>query len=268
MIFDVSMTVIAGILSFVLMGQLQGVREGTVIAALLVGFIARTLGRILSFVPEKLYGTPAVSESAENENPEQQSICIAIGREYESGGHDYGKHLAQKLGFEFYDHSIIKMAAKELGFELGYAEKIDESMRNSVLFDFANQVYGYSAQNEPPKDALFEAESRLIKELAAKGNCVIVGRGCDYILKDHPKCLKLFLHAPLEYRTNRLAKKANLSLEEAQKQIHQNDKRRAENYHYYTRQIWGLSRNYDLSLDTTKGTKFLDFVITNVLESM
>jgi uncharacterized membrane protein YczE/cytidylate kinase len=268
MIFDVSMTVIAGILSFVFMGHLQGVREGTVIAALLVGFIARTLGRILSFVPEKLYGTEDASESVELQNPKQQSICIAIGREYESGGHDYGKHLAEKLGYEFYDHSIIKMAAKELGFELGYAEKIDESMTSGILFDFANQVYGYSAQNEPPKDALFEEESKLIKKLAAKGNCVIVGRGCDYILKDHPKCLKVFLHAPFEYRTKRYAKKANLSLEEAQKQIHQNDRRRAENYHYYTRQIWGLSRNYDLCLDTSAGNEFLDLVITNALESM
>lgn len=127
-LFDSSMTIIAGALSFLFFGALNGVREGTIIAALLVGFIARLFGKHLEFVkpylfPEE-YGTKDKAQSAEagqNETPHKD--VIVIGRQYGSGGHDIGKMLAEQLGYKFYDQEIIKMAAGTTGMTSDYVLK-------------------------------------------------------------------------------------------------------------------------------------------------
>lgn len=266
-VFDVSMTVIAGVLSFVFFGTLHGVREGTIVAAILVGFIARFLGRILDFLPEKIYG-----DIKEEVRPipasDANKICIVIGREYGSGGHDYGKHLADKLGFSFYDNKIIDLTAKQLGYKSGYIARKEETMSNSLLYDLVNQMYAYSSESTAPKDAIYITEEKLIREFAEKGNCVIVGRCADYILKNDPRCLRVFLHAPLDIRKKRVALKEKISEEEAENRIRKKDKQRADNYRYYTRQIWGFSGNYHLSLDTSAGEEFLDFVVMNAISQI
>lgn len=265
-IFDVSMTVTAGLLSVLFFGKLQGVREGTIVAALLVGFIARTMGRLLAFLPEKIFGVP---ETQTEVTPEDKTgICIVIGREYGSGGHDYGKHLAGKLGFSFYDNEIIDLTAKELGYGTDYVSRREETMTNSLLYDLVSQMYAYSAEDATPKDAIFETEKKIIQELADKGNCVIVGRCADYILRKNPRCLRLFLHAPIDVRRKRVADKEQISEEKAEELIRMKDKKRSDNYRYYTRQIWGLSHNYDLSLDTSWGEDFLDPVVENAISRM
>ena len=114
--FDVSMTVIAAILSFVFAGKLDGVREGTVISALLVGFIARLFGRFLSFVEPMLFSkTQDMADSEASEDSADIPTVIAIAREYGSGGHDLGEALAKRLGFDFYDNEIIQMADRSMG---------------------------------------------------------------------------------------------------------------------------------------------------------
>jgi cytidylate kinase len=202
-----SMTVIAGIMAIVLTGRLQGVREGTIVAALLVCFIARLLQRKLSFIPELLYGKP------------------------------------------------------------GTQERSEESMTNSFLYDLVNQFYSYSPESHAPKDAIFEAEIKVIKELAKKESCAIVGRCADYILKDDPNCLRIFLHAPYEVRVKNIAGKEQLTEEKARKKIQSKDRRRADNYRYYTGQVWGLSSNYHLSLDTSLGEQFMDETIIRAVKS-
>jgi cytidylate kinase len=265
-IFDMSMTVIAGIMAIVLTGKLQGVREGTIVAALLVGFIARLLQRKLSFMPELLYGKPGTQEQSEDV-PEEKNFCIVIGRQYGSGGHDYGKHLAQKLGISFYDNEIIDMISGITDFEPGYIAKKEESMTNSFLYDLVNQFYSYSPESRAPKDAIFEAEIKVIKDLAKKESCVIVGRCADYILKDNPDCLRIFLHAPYEVRVKNIAGKEQLTEENARKEIQSKDRQRADNYRYYTGQVWGLSSNYHLSLDTSLGEQFMDETIIQAVKS-
>lgn len=114
--FDVSMTVIAAVISLMLAHTLYGVREGTVIAALLVGFIARLFGRLLPFVPALLFGKKEEIEAAVALENGQGGWVIAIGRQYGSGGRDIGKKLAQRLGYEFYDDAIVQMAAGTTGY--------------------------------------------------------------------------------------------------------------------------------------------------------
>jgi cytidylate kinase len=265
-IFDMSMTVIAGIMAIVLTGKLQGVREGTIVAALLVGFIARLLQRKLSFMPDLLFGKPGKQEQFEEEDG-KKNFCIVIGRQYGSGGHDYGKHLAARLGISFYDNEIIDMISGIVDYEPGYIARNEESMTNSFLYDLVNQFYSYSPENRAPKDAIFEAEIKVIKDLVKKESCVIVGRCADYILKDNPDCLRIFLYAPYELRVKNIASKEQLLEEKARKEIQKKDRQRADNYRYYTGQIWGLSSNYDLSMDTSLGEQFMDETIIRAVKS-
>ncbi len=264
--FDVSLTVIAALLSLFFSHRLDGVREGTVIAALLVGFIARLFGRKLSFLSQLLFG-PAedssdVSADTSSDMETDSPPVIVIGRQYGSGGHDIGKSLATRLGFAFYDNEIIQMAAGSTGYDPQFIKDREENMTNSLLYDLMNQMYIYSESQESPRDEIFESEGKVIRELAAKGNCVIVGRCADYILRSRPNTLKVFLHAPEPFRVQRIMKTEHLSKEEALQKVRQTDRRRSDNYRYYTRRIWGRAQNYDLTLNTEAGTDIIqNFII-------
>ena len=270
-LFDSSMTAIAGALSFLFFGKLNGVREGTIIAALLVGFIARLFGKHLEFVkpylfPEE-YKTAGKNEKAPHEEAGQKNV-IVIGRQYGSGGHDIGKLLADKLGFAFYDREIIKMAAGTTGLTSEFIAKREESMTNSLLFDLVNQTYQYmDAREEAPKDKIFDAESKIIRELADQGNCVIVGRCSDYVLKDDRRVLKVFFNAPMESRARRVMDRLEIGSAEAQHRIRKVDRYRADNYRYYTGRIWGASANFDLTINTDLGIDFIEACIRDALNA-
>ena len=261
--FDVSMSVIAAVLSFIFAGRLAGVREGTVIAALLVGFIARLIGKKLVFLKDMIFPE---SVSAENENEAKEQTAgtygknvIAIGRQFGSGGHDIGKILAEKLGYDFYDAEIIQMTAGTTGYTPEFIKKNEEIMTNSLIYDLVNQMYlNADMQDEAPKDKIFEAECQVVRNLAKKGNCVIVGRCADYVLRNSGNCLKVFFSAPLMSRIRRVAQRQNISEGEAKATVQKNEKLRADNYRYYTRRMWGAAGNFDLSLNTDLGEEYIE----------
>ena len=264
--FDVSMAVIAAALSFILAHRLDGVREGTVIAALLVGFLARQFGRLLAFVKPMLFpedyktSEGKVDQTTPASNNSDYVSVITIGRQYGSGGSELGQILADKLGYAFYDKEIIEMTAGTTGYSSNYVGEHQESLTNSLLYDLVNHMYTFP-ETESPKDKIFDAQSKVIREIAAKGHCVIVGRCADQILKDRTDCLNVLLHAPLTNRIKRVMSKKNLTEKEAKNLILKEERRRADNYHYYTRQIWGASANYHLSLDTSLGYDYVMDVI-------
>ena len=269
--FDVSMSVIAAVLSFVFAGRLAGVREGTVIAALLVGFIARLIGKKLAFLKDMIF---LESVSAENENEAKEQTAgtygknvIAIGRQFGSGGHDIGKILAEKLGYDFYDAEIIQMTAGTTGYTPEFIKKNEEIMTNSLIYDLVNQMYlNADMQDEAPKDKIFEAECQVVRNLAKKGNCVIVGRCADYVLRNSGNCLKVFFSAPLVSRIRRVAQRQNISEGEAKATVQKNEKLRADNYRYYTRRMWGAAGNFDLSLNTDLGEEFIENCIRSAMK--
>ena len=269
--FDVSMSVIAAVLSFVFAGRLAGVREGTVIAALLVGFIARLIGKKLVFLKDMIFPE---SVSAENENEAKEQTAgtygknvIAIGRQFGSGGHDIGKILAEKLGYDFYDAEIIQMTAGTTGYTPEFVKKKEEIMTNSLLYDLVNQMYlNTDRQDEAPKDKIFEAECQVVRNLAKKGNCVIVGRCADYVLRNSGNCLKVFFSAPLVSRIRRVAQRQNISEGEAKATVQKNEKLRADNYRYYTRRMWDAAGNFDLSLNTDFGEEFIENCIRSAMK--
>ena len=269
--FDVSMSVIAVVLSFVFAGRLAGVREGTVIAALLVGFIARLIGKKLVFLKDMIFPE---SVSAENENEAKEQTAgtygknvIAIGRQFGSGGHDIGKALAEKLGYDFYDAEIIQMTAGTTGYTPEFIKKNEEIMTNSLIYDLVNQMYlNADMQDEAPKDKIFEAECQVVRNLAKKGNCVIVGRCADYVLRNSGNCLKVFFSAPLVSRIRRVAQRQNISEGEAKATVQKNEKLRADNYRYYTRRMWGAAGNFDLSLNTDLGEEYIENCIRSAMK--
>ena len=269
--FDVSMSVIAAVLSFIFAGSLAGVREGTVIAALLVGFIARLIGKKLAFLKDMIFPE---SVSAENENEAKEQTAgtygknvIAIGRQFGSGGHDIGKILAEKLGYDFYDAEIIQMTAGTTGYTPEFIKKNEEIMTNSLIYDLVNQMYlNADMQDEAPKDKIFEAECQVVRNLAKKGNCVIVGRCADYVLRNSGNCLKVFFSAPLVSRIRRVAQRQNITEGEAKATVQKNEKLRADNYRYYTRRMWGAAGNFDLSLNTDLGEEFIENCIRSAMK--
>ena len=147
--------------------HLEGVREGTIISALLIGTIAGFYGRKLSFLPGLLFGEKKNEEEKEQAEPEN-GLVITIAREYGSGGHDIGKALAKELGIPFYDRSIIDMTAKEGGFSRDFVEKNEQAVHNPVLQKVLAQFYAYSGEDVPRQTDCFWQSGKLSPKLQQK----------------------------------------------------------------------------------------------------
>ncbi len=181
-------------------------------------------------------------------------IIVTVGREFGSGGHEVGKRLAKDLGISFYDQEFIEMAVQKTGFHEDYVKDNEEKAPDFVsgaLFT------GMEMYQPSPYDRIQAEEYKLIREIAAKESCVIVGRAADYILSDQSH-VSVFLFAPLADRVNR--KMALLSPEDAakvtpaamEKIVKQMDKRRKRYYEYYTDTKWGARDSYDLLINTSR----------------
>ncbi len=264
--FDVSMTVIAAVLSFAFQGKLNGVREGTVVAAILVGFIARLFGRKLEILPRVLFGK--TKQAQEKEEEREGTVCVVVDRQYGSGGHDIGQALAQQLNLPFYDGEIIRRAAGSTGYSQEFIAQREEAIASGLLHDLASEMYGYSEQTPAPTDAIFEAEAQVMRQAAKEGDCVIVGRCADVVLKGQAKCLRVFLHAPLEYRVQRLMCTEGFEEKEARRRLRQTDRRRAAYYQYYTNRTWGVAWHYHLCIDTSLGEERAREMIAQAFRQM
>ena len=265
--FDVSITVIAVVVSFVLSGKLAGVREGTLIAAMVVLFIARIFGRLLSFLPGMLFGNKEVP-GTETVAGGGAGYVIAIGREYGSGGREIGRKLAEHLGYEFYDDEIIRRAAGTTGYSTKFIEEQEENMTSSVLYDLLTQMYTYAPAQESPKDEVFSAERSIILDVARKGNCVIVGRCADWILRDDPHCLRVWLQASEQARIARIMEYDHCDAAGARAIMAKGDAKRASYYQYYPRRVWGLARNFHIAVDTTLGYDYARETIAGALKTL
>ncbi len=181
-----------------------------------------------------------------------KKTVITISRETGSGGHSIGKLLAEKLGYTFYDKEIVNQIAFEMGLD---AETIVENGENISDNTFINLVSGFvplSRKKSIPIDSIQQSQSKLIKNIAKRGNCVIVGRNSDYILKDDPNAFHIFIHADLNHRVNRVAKREGIVGQEERisRELKVKDKSRNAYYQYYTDRPWGFVSNYNMVLDT------------------
>jgi len=249
--FDVTLVVCAILCSWALSGRIEGVREGTVIAALITGPFVRLIMPRLAFVRHWLAepGIPATSSVAA---PAHYPPVITISREYGSGGHQIGKALAKELGITFYDKELITLVAKESGFSEEFISQNEQKMPSALLYQMIMQDYEAPLDKSLSyDDALFVAQSRVIRRLAAEKPCVIVGRCADYILRDRPHTLHIFLFGDMKSKTERVISEYGISAAQAPGKITQVDKYRKEHYFHYTGRQWGDSRNYHATFNTS-----------------
>ena len=182
-------------------------------------------------------------------------FIITISREYGSGGRYVGEMLAEQLNIPFYDKEIIHMVSERSGLSEGFIEKSDENLPNTFLHNLKYSAYSsydsISFYETPVTDKVFLAQSAVIKDLASQGSCVIVGRCADYILRDVPGVVSVFIRGDLDDRVDRAVKHYNLPPEKAADKIRKIDKNRTNYYKYYTNRQWGSILNTDLAINTS-----------------
>ncbi|MBQ7671370.1 MAG: cytidylate kinase-like family protein [Clostridia bacterium] len=185
-----------------------------------------------------------------------EKLVITIGRQYGSGGRDVGHKVAEMIGSKCYDQDLIVMAAKKSGISEEALARADEQASSSLLYTLAmgaSMIYTNTTPMAVPiNDALFIAQSEIIRELSETENCVIVGRCADYILKDHEKLVKVFVQGDMPERIARIMERAGIPESEAKDRIAKKDKKRANYYNYYTGGKWGKPDNYNLIVSTSK----------------
>lgn len=170
------------------------------------------------------------------------NLIITINRENGSGGRYIGEKLATSLGIKCYNNELINELANLTGEDPEKLKEKDETKEKGVMY------FGGISTNVKR----FEAQSKIIKKIANKESCIIIGRCADFILKDYPNKISIFIHAPLGSRIERITRRKKHSVINAEKYIRKEDKARVNYYNFYTGQNWNDIKNYDLSIDTSK----------------
>ena len=175
---------------------------------------------------------------------------ITISREFGSGGRFIGEEVAKKLGIAYYDKNIINEIAEKSGLSPEYIQENAELSPKKGLFAYA--FAGRDITGKSVEDLVYEAQRKVILELADKEPCVIIGRNADYILKDRDDVLNVFIHGDAPEKIQRITRLYNVEEQKAVKMMADTDKRRMANYNFYTNQKWGKADNYTLCLNSSQ----------------
>ena len=212
--------------------------------------IAEVLTAIISiFILKKSYKekVEVINDTTDvNETEFEQKMIISIAREHGTGGKEIARRVAEKLNVKFYDKEEIKKFA------------LNNSMIEENLTD--DELYKFYLSLDAEKDSIIK-QAETIKKIATQDNCIIVGRGADYILKDNPNLIKIFLYAPIEYRIDKIKEMYKDTYKEAKRHVLDSDKSRSTYYEIITNQIWGQKENYDLCINCEIGSeKVIDII--------
>ncbi len=186
-----------------------------------------------------------------------KKVIITIARQYGSGGREIGERVAQILGIPIYDKELITEAATRGDLNEDVIKGADESATNSLLYTLAmgSNVLGttmHFGYKMPINDKLFILQSEVIKEYAAEGSCVIIGRCSDYVLRDEPNIFRLFIYGDLDHRQARIRERhPEIKSSQIIDVINKTDKRRASYYNFYTGNKWGKYDNYDMAINSS-----------------
>ena len=176
---------------------------------------------------------------------------ITVSRQFGSGGHSIAKAVAERLGIPFYDNELITEVARKSGLSEDFIRENEEyaSHSNSFLYQLAMSTagsYGYPSVYQK----LYEAQTKVIEELAEQGPCLIVGRCADYILRERENCLHIFIHAGNAQRAARILERYGDVGKSVEQRIKEKDTRRRNYYRFHTDREWGVCANYGLALDS------------------
>lgn len=176
-------------------------------------------------------------------------MVITISRQYGSGGREIGEKLAKRLGYQFYDREILTIAAEKSSIHPDVAERFDEKPATSLLYS-AYMASGIVQDNIPLNQKLAIAQFDAIRSLSEQGNCIFVGRCADMVLSKRSDLIRVFLHAPFDWRVKRAIAYYGVPEALAEKTVKKTDKTRAEYYEFFTQRKGGVCDNYDLTLNT------------------
>lgn len=247
-ILSLSRQIVFLIPAMIILGKMFGI-----IGVLLSGPVADGLAFILAIVflalemrnlKQNLSNSTTLIDDTSTNKKVSKHIVITISREYGSGGRYVGKLIADKLGIKFYDKDFIVKASQETGFTEEYIENHEQ--RRNILENLNNGYY-FGINNA---DKLFIKESELIKEVANKESCVIIGRCANFILKDNTNVIKVFVYSNMKDKIKRATTIYGFDKEKAEKEIKKIDKLRANHYKYYTEKEWNDYSNYDICINS------------------
>ena len=249
-ILSLSRQIVILIPAMIILGSMYGI-----MGILSAGPVADGIAFILAFIflvkeyknlkdGAKLKDEVILDENIINNKNIEGNVIITIAREYGSGGRYIGKLVAEKLGIKLYDKEFVEKISKNTGFS---AEYIESNEQKRAVLDNVNSGYYVGLNNA---DELFIKESNLIKELAEKESCVIVGRCADFILKDKENVFKIFINNTMENKIKRATEFYGMNKEKAKKEIARINKLRANHYKYYTDKDWREPSNYDICINS------------------
>ena len=235
-------------ISLIAFREVHAVREGTIIAAVLVGLCTQSCGK---FIHIKCLEPAAAKAEAEPETDwaKDYPLVVTIEREFGSGGRAIGMALAEKLGIKFYDDELISKTAEETGLPFERVQKGEESIRR-LAYALYNQTHAYTTEMSA-QDVIFEAQRKVIRSIADRESCVIVGRLGAYILKERPNSMHIFISAKEEFRASRIAREYEVSRERAMEMVKNVDALRHNYCRHFTGSPWGMARHYRLCVDTS-----------------
>ncbi len=185
-----------------------------------------------------------------------KQFVITIGRQLGSGGREVAERLARELGVKAYDKALLQAAACESGIDASLFEKADERENNSLFGSFFS-IHGsiseyFSGGSCIDNDSLFEIQSEAIRNIAQNESCIILGRCAEYVLRDHPAMLSVFITADHNDRVERIMRTEGLEREAAVEFIEKNDKKRRSYHDYYATTHWGEARCYDVCVNSSR----------------
>ena len=200
-------------------------------------------------------------------------ILLTIGRSFGSGGSEIGKKVADKLGISYYDKELIKLAAIKSGINENLLKDADEKPVNSFLYSVV--THGFPSYTSPVQysnivtnDKVFSIQSDIIKNIAENESAVFIGRCADYILREYPDLINIFVYANKSNRARRISAVNNITEKEALDSIKKIDKERSSYYNFYTNKAWGECTNYDLCINSDAGVDVCVDTIVNFVKSI
>ena len=193
-------------------------------------------------------------------------IYITIGRQFGSGGRETGKKVAQALGIPYYDKELLAIAAKESGLSHQFLQDYDEKPTNSFLYSLVMGQHHLSTgmPGSTVEQMAANAQREAVLSVAEKGSCVIVGRCADYILRDKPGLIRVFISADYENRIQRICHRDGVTEKEAEENMRKMDKARASYYSFHTDRKWNDASNYDLCINSSR--KGIDTAVEQILQ--
>ncbi len=189
---------------------------------------------------------------------EDHKFYINIGRQLGSGGKLIGEKIARRLGINLYDKQLINLAAEQSGISTEFFERADEKESHSFFSTLLGYLRSPFAGGEAgltngvlSSEALFKIQSDVIRDLASRESCVFVGRCADYILRDSPRAVNVFISGERSDRCDRLCRLHGISTAEAEELMTRTDAKRASYYNYFSRGTWGMASTYHLCVDSS-----------------